>query len=213
MRRFLIAEDHSVTRRGVREILHDAFGDIEVGEAENVESLQAQLGHGRWDLILLDIFMPGGTFMDVLHLVRSIDGTVPVLVITAATELEYVVQSMRAGANGLVHKHMAADELVEAIRRVAEGGTYLHAETAAAIARSLQGGGQTPLESLHAKLSERELEVFRRLARGRAVKEIAGDLGISDKTVATYLARIREKTGLMSHVEITRYALQNGLVD
>lgn len=211
MRRVLIADDHSVTRRGIRELLHDAFEDVEIVEAHDVASLMGELGSLDWDLILLDIFMPGGNFLDVLRQVRALDEKVPVLVLTAATELEYVLQSMQAGANGLVHKHLAADVLLEAIRTVADGGAYLHPQTAAAIAKGLKA--ETVSAARHDRLSARELEVFRRVAAGRAIKEIAGDLGISDKTVATYLSRIRDKTGLTSNVEIARYAMQNHLVD
>ncbi|WP_293458762.1 response regulator transcription factor [Phenylobacterium sp.] len=206
----LIAEDHEVTRRGIRELLREAVGEAEVTEAEDVPSLTERLSQQTWDLILLDIIMPGGSILDSIRQIRASDASVPILVLTAATELEYVMQSMSAGANGLAHKHLPGDELIEAIRKVARGGTYLHSETAVEIAKSLRGDGPA---LLHERLSERELDVFRAVARGRAVKEIAGDLGISDKTVATYLGRIREKTGLINHVEITRYALQNGLVD
>jgi two-component system invasion response regulator UvrY len=121
-----------------------------------------------------------------------------------------VIETMKAGANGLIHKHHAADDLLLAIQRVAGGGTYLHADTAVAIARTLQA----PKAVLpHEALSEREMEVFRRIALGSAIKEIGFELGLSNKTVATYLARIREKTGLNGHVEIARYALQHRLVD
>lgn len=210
MKKVLVAEDHEVTRRGLAEMLREALGVVDITEVENVPSLTARLAEQAWDLILLDIIMPGGSIIDTTRQIRATDANVPVLVITAATELEYVLQSMSAGANGLAHKHLPGDELVDAIRKVSTGGTYLHSETAVEIAKSLRGEGPA---MPHELLSERELDVFRGVARGRAVKEIAGDLGISDKTVATYLARIREKTGLINHVEITRYALQNGLVD
>lgn len=210
IQRVLVADDHGVTRRGVRELLHDIFPGAEVAEVEDVPSLYDSVRESRWDLLLLDILMPGGNVIEVLQSVRSIDPAVPVLMITAATELEYVIQSMKAGANGLIHKHRAVDDLQEAIRKVAAGETYLDSETAIEIARNLHDEKPT---LPHHKLSERELDVMRRVALGRAVKEIGGDLDISPKTVATYLARIREKTGLSNYVEITRYALQNGLVD
>jgi DNA-binding NarL/FixJ family response regulator len=204
----LVVDDHEVTRRGIREILHDAFDEVQVFEAEDPEDALGQLNE-TWDLILLDICMPGSNVLDLLGRIRSANRTVPVLVLTALNEVEYVVQTMKAGANGLIHKHRAADELVGAIEKVASGGTYLHPDTAIAIATSLRE--EKPVQP-HEKLSAREHEIFCLIARGRAVKEIAAHLGISDKTVATYLARIREKTGLTSHVEIARYALQKGLV-
>ena len=210
MQHVLIADDHEVTRRGLREILADAFAEIVVGEAADADGLLAQLHARPWELILLDVMMPGPGVLATLAQIRAQLASVPVLILTAATELEYVLQTMKAGANGLIHKHRASDELLDAIARVAGGGTYLHPDTAAAIAAGLHDGQPPPC---HARLSPRELDIFRRIALGRAIKEIAGDLGLSEKTVATYLARIREKTGLGSHVEIARYALRAGLVE
>ena len=210
MRYVLIADDHEVTRRGMREIVHEAFPEVEILEAADGPGVRSQLTARPWDLILLDIMMPGSNVLETLARIREMHPSVPVLVLTAVTEVEYVVQTMKAGANGLIHKHHAADELLGAIKRVADGGTYLHAETAIAIATSLRA---TEPARPHKDLSARELEIFRLIALGQAIKEIADELGISDKTVATYLARIREKTGLSSPVAIARYALKNGLVD
>lgn len=210
MRSVLIADDHAVTRRGLREIINEAFDGVEIGEAVDAPSAIAQVSARPWDLVLLDVLMPGATVLEVLAAIRGARPVTPVLALTAATEIEYVVQTLKAGANGLVHKHRAPDELLEAIRRVLAGGTYLHPDTAAEIAAGL---GAAAVPEPHTRLSERELEIFRLIALGKAVKEIAVDLSISDKTVATYLARIREKTGLNSHVEIARYALRHKLVE
>ncbi|MBK6683756.1 MAG: response regulator transcription factor [Deltaproteobacteria bacterium] len=211
MRNVLIADDHQVTRRGLRELLRDAISDLEIVEVADVPSVLLQVTTRRWDLILLDVLMPGGNVLDVLKVIRETGSTIPVLVLTAATEIEYVVQTMHAGANGLIHKHRAADDLLDAIQKVLAGGSYLHPETAAEVAARLRQAAPTALP--HERLSVRELEIFRAIARGRAIKEIAGDLGLSDKTVATYLGRIREKTGLSSHVDIARYALHHHLVE
>jgi DNA-binding NarL/FixJ family response regulator len=210
MRHVLVADDHEVTRRGLREILVDAFGDVEVCEAARGTEVLERLEERPWDLILLDVRMPGPNICDVITRIRSEMPTTPVLALTAWTEIEYVIETMKAGANGLIHKHHAADELLQAIKVVLDGGSYLHPETAAAIAASLR---DVEAPKPHHKLSVRELEIFKQIALGKAVKEIAADLQLSDKTVATYLARIREKTGLTSHVEIARYALQHGIVD
>ena len=210
MRHVLIADDHEVTRRGIRQLLHEGFEGIEIVEAANGAEVKAALPTRRWDLILLDIMMPGSGILDLIASVRATDATTPVLVLTAAVEIEYVFQTMKAGANGLIHKHRASDDLLDAIARVVAGGTYLHPDTAIEIAASLRPALAT---MPHEKLSARDLEIFRLIAVGRAIKEIALDLDLSDKTVATYLARIREKTGLTSHVEIARYGLQHGLVD
>lgn len=210
LRHVLIADDHAVTRRGVRDIVLDLFESAECVEVANGDEAVAALGDRPWDLLLLDVMMPGMPILEVLAQARAKNASVPILVLTASDETQYFVETMKAGANGLIHKQQAASELHEAIRRVAAGGHYLHPDTAVAIAESLR---ERKPKRLHDDLSEREIEIFRRIALGRSVKEIAFDLGLSDKTVATYLARVRTKTGLVSHVEIARYALRNGLVE
>lgn len=209
VRHVLIADDHEVTRRGIREILRDAFGELDSTEVSDGSAVLDLLGT-PWDLFVLDVMMPGPGIVPLVSRIREAHPTASILVLTAATETEYVIQTMRAGASGVLHKHRASDELVRAVRAVCEGGHYLHAETAAAIASAV---GDRDARPLHSKLSERELDIVCRIARGQAVKEIAADLGLSNKTVATYLMRVRGKTGLSSHVEITRYALRNGLVE
>jgi two-component system, NarL family, invasion response regulator UvrY len=208
--RVLIADDHSITRKGLELVVREIFEDADICEAENGDILLARLGEAPRDLILVDVHMPGE--MGILELIAGIrrrDAKVPVLVITAATELSFVMQSMKAGANGLVHKHMPPDELVRAIETVSTGKTYLHGDTAARIARSLaEERDVLP----HEKLSPRELAILKGLAMGSAVKEVAADLGISDKTVATYVGRIRQKTGLTTPVDMARYAMQHDLV-
>jgi two-component system, NarL family, invasion response regulator UvrY len=210
MENILIADDHAVTRRGIRELVLERFPDATIVEAADGDAALEQIRDGRWNLILLDVMMPGPGILELIVAVRATDTAVPVLVLTASDEVEYVIETMRAGANGLIHKHLAADELIHAIERVAAGDSYLHADTAVAVAKSLQ---QRKASLAHQDFSARELEIFRRIALGQAIKQIGFDLGLSEKTVATYLSRIREKTGLISHVDIARYALKNGLVE
>ncbi len=210
MKHVLVADDHEIARRGVREILQEAFPDVIVAEASDADTALAMLRTNPWDLILLDVVMPGRNILDVLAQIRAIDDAVPVLMLTGVTEINYLVQTMKAGANGFVEKQRTVDDLVVAMKQVADGGVYMHPDTAIAIATQLRTNAPT---HSHLQLSGRELEVFRLIALGRTVKEIGGDLGVSDKTVATYLARIREKTGLTRSVEIARYALQHGLVE
>lgn len=210
MEHVLIADDHAVTRRGVRELVSERYTQAVFTELADGDEVLRHLPTRRWDLILLDILMPGPRITELLARIRERAPSVPVLVLTSSNEVAYVVETLKAGANGLVHKHQASDELLQAIERVCSGGTYLHADAAAAIASSLCRQQQL---LPHEDLSERELDIFQRIALGRSIKEIGFDLGLSEKTVATYLARIREKTGLTSHVDIARYALKNGLVD
>ena len=211
MRSILIADDHEVTRRGLIEIVREEFGDVIIGEVCSIGGLAPTLTQRSWDMVLLDVLMPGGTVLEALAIVRELAPAVPILILTALTEVEYVTQTMRAGASGLIHKSEAGDDLVQAIRTVASGGTYLHPETAAAVASSLRADSEQ--RAAHEVLSTREMEIFRRIAVGLAPKEVAAELGLSDKTVATYMARIRKKTGLLSPVEIARYALRHHIVD
>ena len=210
MRQVLIADDHAITRRGLRELLQDAYQGLQVVEVGDADAAIEQACRCDFDLALLDVLMPGPGILQVLARVRQARPAMPVLVLTGSSELQYVIETMQAGANGLIHKHHAADELLHAIQCVAGGGSYLHADTAVAVARALQ---TTKARLPHEGLSARELDVFCRIARGQAVKEIGFELHLSNKTVATCLARIREKTGLTGHVEMARYALQHRLVD
>ncbi len=212
MQSVLIADDHEVTRRGLREILTDKYSGIEVCEVGDAKEFREELPLRTWDLILLDVRMPGAKVLDLLQLTRALEPPPPVLILTALTEIEFVTETMRAGANGFIHKHRASDDLLEAVSIVARGGTYLHPETAMDLAKNLRDSSD-PAALPHLALTKRELEVFCMIARGLAIKEIGGELGLSAKTVATYLTRIREKTGINSHVEIARYALQHQLVD
>lgn len=207
--RVLVADDHEIVRRGLLDLLCEEFGQVETAEASNGAEVLAALRQGQWDLLLLDISMPDTDVIDVLTRARKVAPELPILILTAVREVEYVVQTMRAGANGVMHKHRVAEELVTAIRTVVAGGQYLHPETALEIASAVR----EPEQPAHDNLSDRELEVLRLVAVGKSIKEAAASLHLSEKTVATYLSRIREKTGLRSLVEIARYALKTGLVD
>jgi two-component system, NarL family, invasion response regulator UvrY len=207
-----VADDHAVTRRGVKEILQDEFANVEFGEAFSADETCALATADRWDLILLDIMMPGASIVDTLTQIRRHKPSVPILILTAAGETEYAVRTLKAGANGFINKQHATDELIVAIKRVMAGETYLSSAAAKEITAALRGNDPNA-PSAYLTLSERERQVFRLIAGGKTVKEIAGELEVSDKTVSTYLSRIREKTGLVSYVEITRYALQQRLVE
>ncbi|MCA9513477.1 MAG: response regulator transcription factor [Myxococcales bacterium] len=212
MIRVLIADDHAVARRGLRELAAEAFADagVDTVEVADGHAAVARLAEAPFDLAVVDVRMPGPRVVELVATLREVAPAVPVLVVTALDELDIVLETMRAGASGVVHKHRDADELVDAMRIVIDGGTWLHPETSAEVAAALRAPPQT---SPHDALSPRELEVMRLIGVGRSVKEAGAALGISDKTVSTYLARIRDKTGLTSHVDIARYALRHGLVE
>jgi len=208
--RVLIADDHEIVRRGLKQILADAFPGVECADAATSQDALARATGEPWDLVLLDINMPGRSGLDVLaELQRSTRG-VRVLVLSAFAETEYAVRAIKLGASGYLTKHAASDELVAAVRTVLSGGVHLSAALAQALARTVGRHGEG---APHEQLSARELEVMRLIALGRSVKEIATDLSLSEKTVSTYRSRIVEKLGLRTSVEITRYALQHHLVD
>lgn len=208
MLNILVADDHEVVRRGLKDILRDAFPKAHIAGAENASQLLALAMERKWDLILLDIVMPGSNVLDVMRNLRAIQPAVPILILTAAAEVEYAVSTIKAGANGFITKQYAATHLVDAIKKVLAGETYLSREAVNELAASVRQGAS----QVHDKLTPRELEVFRMIASGQTIKEIARELGLSDKTVGTHVGRIKEKTNLASYVEITRYALQHRLV-
>jgi len=210
MYQILIADDHVVTRRGLKEILRDEFSELQIAEASNSAETLEKISTQTWDLLLLDIVMPGLSIIEILTQIRRLRPTMPILVLTAIAEMEYVVRTLKAGANGYINKQYAAEELITAVKTVLSGQTYLSREAVTALAVTLREENSS---HPHSKLSERELQVFNFIARGKTVKEIGGELNVSEKTVGTYLTRIREKTGLVSYVEITRYALQHRLVE
>jgi len=210
MTRVLIADDHQVVRHGLRQILQDEFKEFHIGEANDSAQAVELVASKTWDLVLLDINMPGRGGLDALAEIRRLRPKLPILVLSAAPEAEYAVRALKAGAAGYINKQFASDELIVAVRKVMGGGMYASGMVAETLLSGLKAGGE---KALHEKLSDRELHVFHLIGMGRSVKEIAAELSLSDKTVATYLARIKEKTGLKSYVEITRYAFQNKLVE
>ncbi len=204
----LVADDHEVVRRGLRDLLQAEFHDLHFGEASTSDEVLARLEERTWNLILLDVIMPGLTVVDTLKQIRRVDPDVPVLVLTVMAEPEYAVQSLKAGANGYITKQHAGEELISAVRKILAGGTYLTNEAVLALATGAAGASAP-----HESLSARELEVLRLIARGKAVKVIAHELSVSAKTVATYITRIREKTGLRNYVDMAKYALRHHLID
>lgn len=210
MTRVLIAEDHQIVRHGLREMLTSHLGSVEFGEAANAaEAINLLIQH-EWDVLLLDINLPGRSGLEVLEEARRLRPKTPVLVLTSYPEEQFAIRAFKLGAAAYLTKQSATDELLSAVRRVLEGGKYLTLSLAERLASSLQTGG---CDAPHEMLSNRELHVLRLTALGKTVKEIAADLGLSEKTVATYRARISEKTGLKTNVEIARYALKHRLVD
>lgn len=207
MLKVLIADDHEVVRRGLREILHEAYDDIEALEAGSSEEALQLLETNQCDLVLLDVVMPSMHAIDLIEMIEKKFPETRILVLTAIEETEYAARAIRSGASGFISKHQASSDLLLALKQVLAGGTYVSAEAM----RALSGSDGRTSEA-HESLSQRELAVLCSIASGRAIKEIAFDMNVSSKTVATYVTRIKEKTGLQSYVDMTRYALLHHLV-
>lgn len=208
--RVLIIDDHAVVRRGMIALLRETFEQIESGESADArDGFNAAL-QGKWDLIIVDIGMPGRSGLDLIRDIRSAKPEVPVLVVSAHSERDYAVRALKLGASGYVSKQSAPDTLVAAVKRVLAGGRYVSPSLAEHLAGSLAGG--IP-ELSHDALSNRELQVLKMIANGMTLKEIGAELALSEKTVATYRARISEKMGLPTNVDLTRYAMRHGLVE
>jgi DNA-binding NarL/FixJ family response regulator len=208
--RVLVADDHPVVRQGIRQILADA-SDIVIGaEAVTGEEVMTRLRSGSWDLLLLDITMPGVQGLELLTRCRAERPELPVLILTMHAEEQFAVRALKGGAAGYLTKDAMPGELVRAIRKAATGGKYVGARLAEQLAERLHSGGT---ELPHDRLSDREYQVMCLLARGKSVGEIAGELEVSVKTVSTFRARILEKLEMRTNADVIRYALRNRLVD
>ena len=210
MIRVLIADDHGIVRHGLRDILTTRLGSVAVSEARDAGEAINFLVQEDWDLVLLDINLPGRSGLEVLEEAKRLRPKTLVLVLTSYPEEQFAIRSFKLGASGYLTKVSACDELITAVHRILAGGKYVTASLAERLAASLGvGGDQAP----HEALSNRELQVLRLIALGKSMKAIADELALSEKTVATYRTRISEKTGLKTNVEIARYALKQGLVE
>ena len=208
--KILIGDDHAVFRRGLKETLSEAFPRIVFGEARTAQETLELAQRQNWDVIILDISMPGRSGLDILEDLRRSRPRIPVLLLTMHPEQQFARRALKAGAAGYLTKDSVPDELKEAIKRIVAGGRYVSATLAETLAVDLRRGADLPVHEL---LSDREFQVLRMIASGKTVKEVADELSLSVKTVSTYRSRILEKTGMKTTAELIRYALQTQLVD
>jgi DNA-binding NarL/FixJ family response regulator len=206
----LIADDHGVVRRGLREILTDAVPGADFSEAGNGDEVLSQLSKSKTALLVLDINMPGRSGMDVLRDVKQAYQRLPVIILSVHPEDQYAVRCLRAGAAAYINKESAPEELAIATRKILSGGHYI----SPSLAEKLVANLDEPLDKpLHELLSDREHEVMRMIAAGISLTEIGERLHVSVKTISTYRARIMEKMQMKSNAELTRYAMTQGLID
>jgi len=208
--KILIGDDHAVFRRGLKETLSEAFPKTVFGEARTAQETFELAQRQNWDVIILDISMPGRSGLDILEDLRRSRPRIPVLLLTMHPEQQFARRALKAGAAGYLTKDSVPDELKEAIKRIVAGGRYVSATLAETLAVDLRRGADLPVHEL---LSDREFQVLRMIASGKTVKEVADELSLSVKTVSTYRSRILEKTGMKTTAELIRYALQTQLVD
>jgi DNA-binding NarL/FixJ family response regulator len=208
--RILLVDDHTVVRRGLRQILEGEYPRAVFGEADNARTALALVAAQQWDIVILDITMPGRSGLDALKDIKQVKPKLPVLILSMHPEDQYAPRVLRAGAAGYLTKDAVVEELVKAVQRITGGGRYVSARFAEWLAGSLQA--PTSGER-HANLSDREFQVLTLLAGGKTVKEAAAELSLSIKTVSTYRARLLEKLQLRTTAELMRYAVQHRLVE
>jgi len=206
--RVLVIDDHSIFREGLKQIISETSDIRVLGEASNGRDGLSFVADGEWDVVVMDLSMPEGSGLETLAQIRSVRPGLPVLILSMYPEEQFALRALRAGAAGYLCKDAAPDDLLAAIRKVASGGTFVTPCTAERLAARLSEGGQP-----HEALSDREFQVLRLLASGKTVSEIAHTLALSVKTISTYRTRLLDKMNLKTNAELTRYALENNLVD
>lgn len=210
MARVLIADDHAVVRAGLRQLLGADRTISEIGEAETGQQTLDRLRDGQWDLLILDIAMPDRSGLDILKHVRAGFPDTRVLILSGFPERQYGINVLRAGAHGFLGKESAAEELARAVHSILAGRRYLSPTMSELLISEIDGS--EPGKPMHLQLSEREFQIFCKLAGGISVSEIARELCLSVKTVSTYRSRVLEKLNFKSNADITTYALRNGLI-
>jgi len=209
MIRIAIVDDHAIVRAGLRQFFADQPDFAVVAEAANGREALDIVRAGEIDVMVLDISMPEQNGVDTLAAIKLRAAELPVLILSGFPEAHYATTLLRQGASGYLNKDCDPEEIVKAIRTVFRGRKYISAGLAERLAEGLVAGGDKPL---HEQLSERELQVFLRLAQGQTIGHLADDLSLSVKTVSTYRSRVMDKMGLESNSDLTYYALKNGLI-
>ena len=208
MARVLIADDHALFRAGLRQFLIQSLPSAEIGESATGNETLTSLQRGEWDLLVLDINMPDRSGLDILRHVRSGHAGTRVLVLSGYPERQYALNVLRAGASGYIAKDCAPEELLKAVRMVLQGRRYVSDSLAELLLLDLDQADKP----LHSLLSDREVQIFGKLAAGHGVSEIGRELCLSVKTVSTYRTRILEKMRMKSNADLTSYALRNEII-
>jgi len=210
MIRIVIADDHAIVREGLKRIV-DSADDLQVlGEAADGTEVMERVREIDFDVLVLDLSMPGRSGMELIKLVKAQQPRLRILVLSMHQELQYAVRAIKSGASGYLTKESAPAQLVLALRKIAGGGAYISAEVAEQLALGAMPGAQA---AVHESLSDREMQVFRYLAAGVSVTDIAARLNLSVKTVSSHKANLMQKMALSNQSELVRYAIRHGLAE
>lgn len=209
MIRILIADDHAIVRKGLRQLLVEEYPSATVEEVGDAESLVNKAMQGNWDVVICDLSMPGRSGLDALRQIKQTFPAMPVLIMSMHPEDQYAIRVLKAGASGYLNKDSIHEEVIRAIHTVMLGKKFITPSIAERLAEAFDddNGKQS-----HETLSDREFDVFKLIAAGKSVSEIAAQLSLSVTTVSTYRARIMEKMSMKSNAELTRYALEKKLI-
>jgi two-component system invasion response regulator UvrY len=210
MIKILVADDHAVVREGLKQILSETPDMVVAAEASSGQEVLNKVRENNYDVVLLDISMPGRGGLDVLKQLKDEKPGLPVLILSIYPEEQYAVRALRAGASGYLTKESASDELIAAIRKISQGRKYVSASLAEKLAFDMEINAEKPT---HEMLSDREYQVMCMIAKGKTIKEIAGELSLSVKTISTYRSRILDKMRMKNNAELTHYAIKNKLVE
>lgn len=205
----LIADDHKIVRHGLKKILEDEFSEVTIGEASRDTEIAEQLEKSKWDLVILDISMPGKSGLEVLKDIKATHPKIPVLILSMYPEEQFALRVMKSGASGYIRKDCAPEELVDAVKEILEGRKYISPTVMNILSDNVNKDGKVELSEV---LSDREYEIFMLIAQGKTVSEIAEILSLSVKTVSTHRTHILEKTKLKNNAEIVMYAVRNKLL-
>lgn len=205
----LVADDHAIVRKGLKQILLDEYPFGKIEECTNAEELVQKANDGQWDVIISDISMPGRSGLEALQQIRISHPRLPVLILSMHPEEQYAIRALKAGASGYCSKDLAHEELVNAVRRVLTGKKYITPSLAETLASQLE---EDNLSEPYKRLSDREFDVFKLLAAGKSTAHIADNLSLSTTTISTYRSRILVKMNLKTNADLIRYALEKKLI-
>jgi DNA-binding NarL/FixJ family response regulator len=206
----LVADDHAIIRDGLKKILADTDDLVVAGEASNGHTVMEQVKQRDWDLLVLDLSMPGRHGLELIKLLKAERPKLPILIFSMHQEEQFAVRAFRAGASGYLSKEGDSDLILPAMRKVAAGGTYISPKVAELLATDISPNSQA---LPHTLLSDREYEVFSRILKGVSLTEIAAELSLSIKTVSTHKSHILIKMGMSSQVDLVRYAIEHHLME